>query len=345
MRALHALPLLALAVAPLACAGTPTSTEACAASAEEALKVCAAGTTVKGVDVSTYQGAVDWTKVKAAGIDFAFARISDGTANPDAEFTANWKGMKAAGVLRGAYQYWRASADPTAQANLVASSLQGAGGMLADDLPVVMDIETADGASASTIEANMKTWLALVEQKTGKKPLLYTSMGTYPISATTYDTYTLWVANYGATCPSMPVGWSAWTFWQDGDAGSVAGISGGVDTDVFNGSLAQLQTFAGGGAKDAGSGGGSGGSSGSSGGSGSGGSSGAGSGGSSGSSSGGSSGAASSSSGAGSSSGGSGSGGGAHDAGAGEAGGTMGAGGGSGGDAGGGSSGTLPCGH
>jgi lysozyme len=238
--------MLAVAVCVPACGNSNASTEACAASAAEALKVCATGTTVKGVDVSTYQGTVDWTKVKAAGIDFAFARISDGTANPDGTFTANWQGMKAAGVIRGAYQYWRASVNPTQQADLVASMLQSAGGFEAGDLPVVMDIETADGASASLIEANMKTWLDAVAQKTGKQPLIYTSMGTYPITATTYDTYTLWVANYGATCPSMPVGWSQWSFWQDSDSGNVNGISGGVDTDVFNGTLAQLQSFAGG---------------------------------------------------------------------------------------------------
>ena len=227
------------------CSGGSPSTESCAASAEEALSVCAGGPTVKGVDVSVYQGTVDWTKVKAAGIDFAFARISDGTANPDSTFTPNWKGMKSAGVIRGAYQFWRASVDPTAQANLVASSLKAAGGLEAGDLPVVMDIETADGASATTIAANMKTWLAAVKASTGLTPIIYTSVGTYPISATTYDTYPLWVANYGVTCPSMPVGWSKWEFWQNGDAGSVSGISGGVDTDVFNGTLAQLQTFAG----------------------------------------------------------------------------------------------------
>jgi lysozyme len=339
MRPLAVLPVLALALAPVACGDSSPSTEACAASAEEAVKVCGGASTVKGVDVSTYQGSVNWTSAKAAGIEFAFARISDGTANPDNQFTSNWKGMKAAGVIRGAYQYWRASVDPTAQADLVASSLQSAGGLLAGDLPVVMDIETADGQSASTIEANMKTWLAAVEQKTGKKPLIYTSMGTYPISATTYDTYTLWVANYGATCPSMPVGWTQWAFWQNSDSGSVSGISGGVDTDVFNGTLAQLQTLAGAGTKtsDAGSGSSSGSSSsGSSSGSGSSGSS-------SGSSGSGSSGSGSSGSTSSSGSGGSGS---SSSSGAGaDAGSTMGAGAGDAGSSNGPPAGAAPCGH
>jgi lysozyme len=260
MRSLLAFPLAAVALLVLAsCSGNAKPTEACGgtSSAIEALNVCPTGSTIKGIDVSTYQGAVDWTKVKAAGIEFAFARISDGTANPDNQFTANWKGMKAAGIVRGAYQYWEAGVDPTAQANLVASSLQAAGGLEAGDLPVVMDIETADGASAATIAANMKTWLAAVKASTGLMPIIYTSEGTYPITATTFDTYSLWVANYvtsSTACPVMPVGWTQWVFWQNGDAGTVSGVSGGVDTDLFNGTLAQLMTFAGAPSADAGSG-------------------------------------------------------------------------------------------
>ncbi|HEY5240897.1 MAG TPA: GH25 family lysozyme, partial [Polyangiaceae bacterium] len=215
MRPFLAVPLAVAALLAVASCGGSKPTEACGgtSSAVEALNVCPTGSTIKGVDVSTFQGAVDWTSVKAAGIDFAFARISDGTANPDDQFTANWKGMKAAGIVRGAYQYWEAGVDPTAQADLVASSLKAAGGLEAGDLPVVMDIETADGASAATIEANMKTWLAAVRASTGLTPLIYTSEGTYPITATTFDTYPLWVANYvtsSTACPVMPVGWTQW---------------------------------------------------------------------------------------------------------------------------------------
>jgi lysozyme len=295
MRTWLAVPVATAAVLALAsCSGSSQPSTACTSSAVGTLNVCPTAGTIKGVDVSTFQGAVDWTKVKAAGIDFAFARISDGTANPDDQFTANWKGMKAAGVVRGAYQYWEAGVDPTAQANLVASSLKTAGGLEAGDLPVVMDIETAGGASAATIEANMKTWLAAVQLSTGLKPLIYTSEGTYPITATTYDTYDLWVANYvtsSTACPIMPVGWTQWVFWQNSDTGTVNGITGNVDTDLFNGTLAQLMTFAGAPSTDAGggtdSGSGSGSSSGSGSGSGSGSSSGSGSGSSSGSGSGG----------------------------------------------------------
>jgi hypothetical protein len=61
------------------------------------------------------------------------------------------------------------------------------------------------------------------------------------VFGTSLSGYTLWVANYGATCPLMPTGWSDWQFWQDADNGNISGISGGVDTDVFNGTKTQLE--------------------------------------------------------------------------------------------------------
>ena len=253
----HAVPsltVLLVGLIALPACSAPKSTAGCFSSEAQGLEVCTTGPTVKGVDVSTYQGTVDWTKAKAAGIDFAFARVSDGTTNPDDQFAANWKGMKAAGILRGAYQYWRASEDPTAQAALVMSSLQAAGGIEAGDLPVVLDIETADGVSAAKIEANMKTWLAAVQASTGTYAARLHLGRNLPITATTFDTYALWVANYDAKCPAMPVGWTSWVFWQEADNGTVSGISTATDTDVFNGTLAQLQVLAASPSEDAGEG-------------------------------------------------------------------------------------------
>ena len=70
-----------------ACASSDGTGAECTASALDALRVCAAGPTVKGVDVSTYQGQVDWAAAKKDGVAFAFARASDGLTHPDAQFT------------------------------------------------------------------------------------------------------------------------------------------------------------------------------------------------------------------------------------------------------------------
>ncbi len=254
---LLSVPLGALAVA---CGGGGSSTQSqtCSTSAGlEAPLVCASGQVVQGIDVSVYQGSVNWASVKKAGIDFAFARVSDGTGTKDTEFATNWPAMKAAGVIRGAYQFWEPAQDPTAQANLFVQMLQSAGGLQKGDLPPVMDLEVTGSQSDATIQANMKTWIAAMEKALGVTPIIYTSTSFGAHAGTGFSKDPLWVANWGVSCPSLPAGWSTWTFWQKSDSGSVSGISGAVDLDEFNGSLAQLQTFAGGvggGAPDAGSG-------------------------------------------------------------------------------------------
>ena len=68
-------------------------------------KVCASGAKTMGIDVSYYQGTIDWTRVAAAGVKFAFIRLSDGTGSKDSKFATNWPKAKAAGSIRGAYQY------------------------------------------------------------------------------------------------------------------------------------------------------------------------------------------------------------------------------------------------
>ena len=225
------------------CACSPEPEEVCT-HAGSALSVCPRGAVTAGVDVSAYQGSIAWAQVKASGIAFAFARVSDGATTVDAEFANNWRAMKSAGLVRGAYQFFRASEDPLAQASLALSMLADAGGREPGDLPAVMDIETADGESSATVRARMATWIDAVARGTGAPPLLYTNAATSAVIGTAFAGEPLWVANWGATCPTMPDGWSAWTFWQHSDMGTVPGVTTAVDLDEFDGTLAELLSFA-----------------------------------------------------------------------------------------------------
>jgi GH25 family lysozyme M1 (1,4-beta-N-acetylmuramidase) len=227
------------------CNGSPDDLTAGdgAATREDAVRVCAEGTTVKGVDVSFYQGDVSWSKVKGAGYKFAFARVSDGTTHIDDKFDQNWANLKANGLVRGAYQFFRPSQSAEAQADIMIQAL----GQLGDgDLPAVLDAETADGQSSATIVSKMKTWLDLVEQGTGRTPIIYTAVGFWGDLSGTGDFagYPLWVANYGVSCPYVPDTWAGWSFWQYTESGSVPGIAGGVDTNYFNGTLDDLLAMA-----------------------------------------------------------------------------------------------------
>ena len=220
----------------------------------EALTVCPIGPVVHGVDVSYYQDTVDWAQAKQAGIDFGFARISDGVNSPDTKFAANWSAMKQAGVVRGAYQFFRPGQDPTAQAELALKALGNSGNIAPGDLPLVMDIEVTDSVPAATIRLNMQTWLDAIEKGTGRAPIVYTAPFMSATIGTTFAKYVLWVANYQVTCPTMPANWTSWTFWQTSGSGAAAGITGAVDLDDFNGTLADLLVFANGASKDGGTG-------------------------------------------------------------------------------------------
>lgn len=213
----------------------------CLGTTSSALKTCAGPVTLRGIDVSYYQGNVDWVKVKAAGQSFAFARVSDGIDYPDTKFAQNWPAMKQAGVVRGLYQFFRPAKDVTAQVNLLATKLDAAGGLQPGDLPPVLDLESDGGLPAATVVARAKAWLDQVEQKYGIKPIIYTAAFMSNVIGTNFSGYTLWVANYKTTCPTMPSGWTDWEFWQDSDTGKVDGVTGAVDTNFFNGALATLE--------------------------------------------------------------------------------------------------------
>jgi GH25 family lysozyme M1 (1,4-beta-N-acetylmuramidase)/peptidoglycan hydrolase-like protein with peptidoglycan-binding domain len=208
---------------------------------------------VQGVDVSEYQGNIDWAAAKAAGIGFGFTRVSDGLGHRDGTFQQNWNGMAANGVVRGPYQFFRPGEDPVAQADLLVSIV---GTLGAGDLSPVLDLEVTDGVGAATIVAQVQAWCDRIKARTGRTATIYTAAGFFNPLHGNLSAETLWVANWFVGSPEIPSGWSNWVFWQYDDNGRVAGIPATVDQDVFNGSLADLLAYAHGGPKPGGSGGG-----------------------------------------------------------------------------------------
>ncbi len=208
---------------------------------ERGLKACPKGETLKGIDVSKWQGDIDWFSVASDGVDFAFIRVSDGLGYPDPVFQTNWKEAHNVGIVRGVYQFFRPGEDPVAQAQYL---LEQMGPLLEGDLPPVIDVEVTDGQSDATIVANMQAWLDTVENALGVKPIIYTSPGFWAkLDTSAFGAYPLWVAHWGTDCPTMPAGWTDWIFWQTSDSGSIKGISGNVDLDLFNGDLNALKVF------------------------------------------------------------------------------------------------------
>ncbi|MEO6954678.1 MAG: GH25 family lysozyme [Polyangia bacterium] len=218
-------------------------------STADALRSCAHGAKVAGVDVSYFQGTINWGAVadtSRGNKSFAFIRANDGYTH-DTKFAANWQGAYDAGLYRGAYTFFRASDDPTQQAEALLNSI---GWELGDqDLPPVLDLEVKDGMSAATVAKRAEVWLSYVYGVLGRRPIVYTGAGFEDLIGNpgALGDYPLWVANWTSSCPQMPAAWSAWEFWQNRVAskGTVSGISASIDLDYFNGDADALAAYAG----------------------------------------------------------------------------------------------------
>ncbi|HYM12489.1 MAG TPA: GH25 family lysozyme [Bryobacterales bacterium] len=213
-----------------------------------------AGPSLAGIDVSHYQGAIQWPTVAGTGIIFAYAKASDGLHGPDPRFANNWEAMRDAGITRGAYHFFRPAASVQAQAEQFLSLLPS---LEAGDLPPMLDLEEArsgagpDEWAALPIHQRLPlalAWLQQVEQALGIRPVVYTRRGW--VQQNLGDpgdlaNYPLWIAHYtAAPQPALPGGWSRWTFWQYSQTGRVEGVSGNVDLDRFNGSPDDLAALA-----------------------------------------------------------------------------------------------------
>ncbi|AJE81215.1 Lysozyme [Streptomyces albus] len=203
-----------------------------------------------GIDVSHYQGGINWASVRGAGIEFAWIKATEGTTYKDPQFSANYTGAYNAKVIRGAYHFARPdSSSGAAQANFFASN----GGAWSRDnltLPGVLDIE---GSCYGKTPAAMQSWILdfynTYKAKTGRDVVIYTSPSWWNSCTGGWSGMAakspLWTAHWtSAGSPSIPNGFSSWTVWQYTSTGSVAGVSGNVDRDRFNGDRSRLLALA-----------------------------------------------------------------------------------------------------
>jgi GH25 family lysozyme M1 (1,4-beta-N-acetylmuramidase) len=197
---------------------------------------------LEGIDVSFWQGNIDWGTVKASGLSFAIARACYGVST-DTQFQSNWHNMELCGIIRGAYHYFRVFENAMDQADKFLHTATAR----ARDLPPVLDIETAfnEGATHAQWINGIRTWLDQVSNVTGRKPIIYTSKASWAATANSdeFGDYPLWVANWRVARPVLPLGWDTWHLWQYSDSGSVSGIAGNVDLNRFNGAQVDLDQF------------------------------------------------------------------------------------------------------
>ena len=192
---------------------------------------------IQGIDTAKYQHdggrAINWTAVRHSGQRFAFIKATGRANKTDPWFARDWAAAGRAGMIRGAYHY----ADPSRSAIAQADAIVNVVGTTreANDLGIVLDLESTGGQSPARLAEWAHGFLSRVESRTGRLPILYTyvSFWSGPMrNNRTFGAYPLWLARYGRQ-PAPLAGWNRWTFWQHTSSARVPGIVGAVDHDVL----------------------------------------------------------------------------------------------------------------
>jgi GH25 family lysozyme M1 (1,4-beta-N-acetylmuramidase) len=214
------------------------------------LGLCAragAASYAKGLDVSHWQGTIDWLQVVDDDYSFAFAKATENTNFTDVSYALNRSGTKALGIRLGAYHFARpgGSGDP----GIVASAIAQADHFVdvsqprVGDLPPVLDLEVTGGLNATQLARWTQAWLDEVEARTGIRPLIYASPNFWKtrLGDTTQFAENgngLWVAHWTKSAsPLVPAsGWSGrnWSFWQWTNCETIPGIAHCSDADRAN---------------------------------------------------------------------------------------------------------------
>lgn len=183
------------------------------------------------IDVSHWNGEIDWPQARAGGVTHAYIKASEATVFTDSRFAANWNGARAAGVRRGAYHFFRGHADGAAQAQHFAAVVGADQG----GLPPAIDVESAaGGVTRAQYTTRLKACLDETAQRFGRAPVIYTNAHMWELLTTLpgwIADYALWLAAPGQIDPPLPAGAADWWLHQYSWTGAVPGIVGHVDLD------------------------------------------------------------------------------------------------------------------
>ncbi len=200
------------------------------------------GYEIHGIDVSHYQGEIDWDQLKNSMIQgsplrFVMIKATEGSDRLDENFNNNFYNARENGFLRGAYHFWSNKSSAREQAYYFLKQVHLEDG----DLPPVLDVEHKPAnKSVEEFQTDVLTWLHIVEDKYHVKPIIYTyyNFKDAYLGAPVFDDYPYWIAHYYVDKVKYK---GAWKFWQHTDAGKLPGIKGYVDFNIYNGSYYDLK--------------------------------------------------------------------------------------------------------
>jgi lysozyme len=185
-----------------------------------------------GVDVSHYQGAIDWPAAAGDGLSFAYIKATEGVESRDPRFARNWQGARRAGLRVGAYHYFIFCRSGRAQAHnflAVAPREESA-------LPPAVDLEFGRGCrtrlTGATVHRELADYLAVVEARNREHAVLYVTPAFYAAYRDYLPKRPMWRRSILA----KPAPNASWRFWQYRSRGRVAGIRTFVDLNVYNAS-------------------------------------------------------------------------------------------------------------
>ena len=199
------------------------------------------GFEIRGIDISHYQDRIDWERLRNANVQrvplrFVFVKATEGVSMIDENFSDNFYQARQNDLIRGAYHFFVPDADARKQARFFLKQVHLEEG----DLPPVLDVEKVGRLSSEQLRKAVRTWLEIVEEHYGVKPILYTgaSFKKKYLNDSIFNQYPYWIAHYYVEKPTYE---GSWKFWQYTDFGKIDGIQGNVDCNIFNGSLQDLR--------------------------------------------------------------------------------------------------------
>ncbi len=200
------------------------------------------GYEIRGIDISHYQGEIDWDRLQNAMIEkspvrFIVMKATEGSSKVDPSFNQNFSQAREYGYIRGAYHFWSNKSSARSQAYFFLKNVPLEEG----DLPPVLDVEhKPKDKSVDEFQRDVLTWLHIVEDKYHVKPIIYTyyKFKMNYLSSPVFDDYPYWIAHYYVDKIEYK---GEWKFWQHTDAGRLPGIKGYVDFNIYNGSFYDLK--------------------------------------------------------------------------------------------------------
>lgn len=194
---------------------------------------------VHGIDIARYQTDLDWSAARAAGVNFAFIKATEGGDIMDPMFSNHWQGAARAGVLRGAYHFFYHCRPASEQARWFIRHVPRTPGAL----PPVLDMEWTPFSPTCTtrrspevIRAEAKVFADIIEEHYGERPILYTTVDFFEDNEMwRVSGVEFWLRSVAGHPRDVYAG-RHWTFWQYSGTGLVPGIPGKTDLNVFAGS-------------------------------------------------------------------------------------------------------------